>query len=383
MDKILNIQKTKKLGLLIHSGSSIFGSGIIQNAYFLYQCFEMLGMKCEFLCHDKDPKPFDYHSLPIKRISMEKDIFDPSEYHTIITITKGVPKQMYDYLKTFKIGIISFVCGNTYFTDMEDFVRGPRIAGHLNFIGTSAPCDEMWVISSFKHSLDYLKLVRRAPSFIVPHLWSPVIIRENIKQKYGDDESCIQWNIKNHNSKKINILILESNQFMIKTAWLPLLAAEKLNQENPDLIENVYLFNCPEYSNTTTMLSEFTITPKIKKFARLPIPEILRHFNKNGFPVIVSHQLYNELNYLYYEAMYYGWPLVHNSAMIKEHGYYYSDVSISECAEQIKYVHSIHNKQVETMTTKAKTYLETINPLNPEVGKIWDQLIKDGISKSI
>jgi hypothetical protein len=220
-------------------------------------------------------------------------------------------------------------------------------------------------------------------SFIVPHLWSPVIIRENIKQKFGDDESCIQWNIKNHSSKKINILILESNQYMIKTGWLPLLAAEKINQENPDLIENVYLFNCPEYSNTTMMLSEFTITSKIKKFGRLPIPEIMRYFNKNGFPVIVSHQLYNELNYLYYEAMYYGWPLVHNSAMIKEHGYYYSDVSIAECAEQIKYAYSIHNKQVETMTTKAKTYLETINPLNPEVGKIWDQLIKDGISKSI
>ena len=77
MDTILHIQKTKKLGLLIHSGSSIFGTGILQNAYFLYQCFESLGMKCEFLCHDKDPKPFNYHSLPIKRISMEKDIFDP------------------------------------------------------------------------------------------------------------------------------------------------------------------------------------------------------------------------------------------------------------------------------------------------------------------
>jgi len=382
MDLLSHIKSTKKIGLLIHSGSGIFGSGIIQNAYFIYQCLIKLGLKCDFLCHEKDPKPFDYCSIPIKQISINKSVFNPEEYHTLITVTRGIPKEMYDYLKSHKIFIVSFVCGNTYFTDMEDFTRGPRVSGQLNFIGTSAPCDEMWVIPSFKHSFDYLSLVRRAPCFSVPHLWSPEILKTSFLSKFKESEEAMRWNLMSHCSKKINILILESNQFMIKNAWLPLLAAEKINQETPDLIENVYIFNCPEYSNTKTMLSEFTVSPKIKKFARLPIIDIMKHFNKDGFPIIVSHQIYNELNYLYYEAMYYGWPLVHNSSMIKEHGYYYSDVSIGECAEQIKTAFKIHNKHIETVTENAHKYLQTIDPLNPEVSKIWEQLINDGIAKT-
>ena len=39
--------------------------------------------------------------------------------------------------------------------------------------------------------------------------------------------------------------------------------------------------------------------------------------------IILSHQLKCELNYLYFEALYLGLPLLHNSPMISEYGYFY------------------------------------------------------------
>ena len=33
---------TKKIGLVIHSGAHLFSNGIVQNAYFIYQCLEYM-----------------------------------------------------------------------------------------------------------------------------------------------------------------------------------------------------------------------------------------------------------------------------------------------------------------------------------------------------
>ena len=48
----------------------------------------------------------------------------------------------------------------------------------------------------------------------------------------------------------------------------------------------------------------------------------------NDNPIILSHQFYNELNYVYLEAMHYGHPLVHNSEPFKEYGYFYKEYNI-------------------------------------------------------
>jgi hypothetical protein len=81
------LKKNKKLGIVIHSGSHLFSSGIIQNAYFNYQCFENLGLNQEFLCYDKNPEPFGYKDLKMKQI-VYGDIskFNPSDYFLVMTV---------------------------------------------------------------------------------------------------------------------------------------------------------------------------------------------------------------------------------------------------------------------------------------------------------
>jgi hypothetical protein len=38
---------------------------------------------------------------------------------------------------------------------------------------------------------------------------------------------------------------------------------------------------------------------------------------------VVTHQWENALNYLYWDVLYAGWPLIHNSPEIREAGYFY------------------------------------------------------------
>jgi hypothetical protein len=97
----------------------------------------------------------------------------------------------------------------------------------------------------------------------------------------------------------------------------------------------------------------------------------------------VSYQFKNPLNYIYYEALHFGYPLVHNSPDLDGNGYLYLEEDIVECANQILYATNHHNKTVNTYIEKGRTYLKKIDPESKDVGAIYSQLINEGIRTSL
>ena len=378
-----DIKNTKKLGLLIHSGGQTFSNGILQNAYFMYQLFKKLGIQCTFLCHEENPKPLEYKNIPLYQLSTNELIFDASEYFMIITITSCIGREIYDIFKKYKIAVVSFICGNNLMHDLEDFVRGSR-NGMSSFIGKGNLTDELWVIPSYSHSLDYLELCRGKPAYIIPHLWSPDIIRDSMLQYYKRDDSIIHYNLENHTGKKIEIIVLEPNMAIFKECWIPYVAAEKLEQTHPELLEQVWLFNFPDTTRAWNMVDNMDVRKKTRIFKRLTMPEILVTFNikKDTMPIFVSHQILNELNYLYYELLYYGYPLVHNSTMLEGCGYYYPQHDVVKCAEAIVHAHKHHNKNLATYKDKADAYVNKIHPLNDDMAKVWTQMMNESIIRA-
>lgn len=382
MNWINTIKKDKKVGLLIHSGAQLFSNGILQNAYFITQCLEAIGMKCEFLCYEDSPKPFDYKQIPLKKFSTNPLEFDPSEYNTIITITRGMDQSRYNMLKKHNVAVVGFVCGNSYMHDQEDFVRGLR-GESSTFVSKTSMVDELWVIPSYHHALEYLEIVRGKPAFIIPHLWSSELMRESTKTTFNKPESELFYNTAVHTKKKIDILILEPNMALFKTAWMPIIASEKLFQMYPDILNNVYVFNFPDHTNSGGMADALSLGKKLRRFKRISIPQILLAFNKNdSVPIIISHQVLNSLNYLYYELLFYGYPLVHNSPDLDGCGYYYPENNIGKCVESIMHAFKHHNKNIDTYKEKADKYLERVDPLHPTMGKIWNQMINDVLIKA-
>ena len=257
------------------------------------------------LCHDKDPKPFGYKDLTLKQISMDTAIFNPEEYFLIITVTRSLANDVYDKIKSHNVKVASFICGNCIMFDQEDFVRGPR-GKECTFIDSSIMTDMLWVIPSFASSMDYLKTIRRRPGRVVPHLWSPEVMREFTGKVFNKEEKNLFYNPAKHTGKKIQVLILESNMALLKNAWIPMVACDKLHQEHPDLFEFVFVFNYPESNHAWNMADNLQLDKdkKLRRFKRLTLPEILLNFNENeSMPIILSYQVNNTLNYLYYEAL--------------------------------------------------------------------------------
>ena len=124
------------------------------------------------------------------------------------------------------------------------------------------------------------------------------------------------------------------------------------------------------------MVSKLKINSKVRKFKRLPLPEILLHFNSlESIPIFVTHHYLTSLNYLYYEVLQYGYPLIHNSVDLDNCGYYYPGDDPKACSDAIYNAYLKHNNIYDEYCTQAKEYLYRIDPLNPIVGKECKKLI--------
>ena len=85
---------------------------------------------------------------------------------------------------------------------------------------------------------------------------------------------------------------------------------------------------------------------------------------------VVSYVEDCDLNYVFLECFYLGVPLVHNSPMLKEYGYYYPKLNVSEGAEQLekivrshkpkKYIKK-HKKLIDKYSIDNPVYLSWVN----------------------
>lgn len=365
---------SKYIGIVIHANALLFSNGITQNAYFLYQCLSHIGYKCRFLCNDSNPSPFSHDNIPLYQLSTNILMFNPSEYSLIITVTRQVTKDQYTMFNSHKIRVISMICGNHFMQDQENFVRG---SNGSSFFGKTDSYDEIWTLPSYKQFACYMETLTKVPVYVIPHLWHPSILQKRAAQLSKVDVGDLMYDITKHIDSKIDIIIMEPNLALFKNAWLPIIASECLHMKHPDLINNVFVFNFPERPDAYTMIQTLSLGNKLRPFKRLEMDEILVFFAKRGtVPIFLSHQTNNHLNYLYYELLYFGFPLVHNSNMLDGCGYYYKDDDIDMCVERIVTATKHHNKQLLDYKADAVTYLERVNPLNSDVCRLWNEKIK-------
>lgn len=377
----VHIATPLRIGFLIHAGARIFTNGITQNAYYMYKCFAALGYTCDFLCQESSGSVVEYFNIPIHNIN--DATFDPSIYAAIIGITRRPSSVLRRLCKEHNIPIIGFVCGNSYPEDLIQFTEGVKPSNSTSFLRPEDCGNEMWLIPSLEYCKDYFEVFGRCVSYIVPHLWSPISIQHSVVNMYKRTERDLFYDVSKHTgpNHKLDILILEPNISIVKTAVLPIAACEYITRIHPNLIGEIYVFNYPENTTAHGCIDALDIVSRIRKFKRLSIPEIMLHFNnKASIPIIVSHQLLTHLNYVYYEALHYGWPLVHNSDMLDGAGYRYRDHDVAGCASAILSA-AKHATQFVKYTQTAKRVLRRVNPDEPAVQMKFDTVFKGALER--
>jgi hypothetical protein len=359
------------VGILI-TNNSIFQNGLIQNAYFLYQVFHNAGYICSFLSEDPKYRLLEGPNIPVKTICNDAEFV--SSYKCIITVGVGISPEMYFQCKLAGTRVLGFVCGNILAMNTMDFIT-PGHKSSSFIIGNASPVDKFWMIEGHSYMKGYLEILRNAPVICVPHVWSPKIFIDFALEKRKKTEADLIYP-KFKSWDKINVIILEPNIQFLKSALIPLTICEWLHKHKKCIAE-ISVFNFPTSSKTANLvIQNFEVGKKIRTYGRLPTVDILLHFNKKPIPyVVISHQINNPWNYVYYEMFYFGVPLIHNSDCFKSHGYYYPNSDVESGALSVVNAMEYHEKLKTIHAAKNKTLLSSMDPDVKETIEYWDNLL--------
>ena len=371
-----------KIGITISykKGDSLFTNGIRQNVMNLAKVLGNSPKKHDVnvinIINKADiPDKYEWDINEIKTIEYSNITNDDIKSFDLWIVLAVVPSL--SDLKLFRqlnpnCKIVSYKGGNNYVNFIEEIVYGLDQPTSKEF-GADI-YDEIWYIpqQDFNNKHFYSTLYRTV-SRVVPFVWDPMFIQKHaeILSKGG---KVIEYSPKEGPK---NIGVFEPNLSVLKNAIAPMLIAERLYHTNPELIDKVLITNSQKLRENKEFIkfvnAGFDLKKDKKIFfdARYPIVHYLSSFTD----VVLCHQWGNDLNYLYLDAMYYGYPLVHNAYFIQDAGYHYEFFDYEAGAQQLKKALSEHDNNIEEQKEKNRSALERYLPTYEPMIDAYDNLI--------
>lgn len=348
-----------RVGVTIHirdGHQSIWENGIFQNCVFLVQLFNLSPeVEKAVLVNGSGAKEV-HPSMMFNQVGVEM-IDLPGALETldvIIEMSSQVPE---DWLEKFRArgGRIAWMrCGNDYVIDIERAMYNLPPGG----LCSAKKYDAIWTLPEYEHSCsDYFAITTRAPVKIVPHLWTPEFFNKGIATlpaglRFGYQPGKPRW----------RVCCFEPNMCMVKTCITPMLVCEEAYRKAPQKFEFIRICNTLKAKENPAFVrfarSLDIVNHGIASFeGRFAIFEYMAHFGD----CIVSHHWENGQNYLYYEALYGGYPLIHNSEFIRDLGYFYPDFDCQAGGEALVRAVEVHDTNLEEYKAKAAEFLKTLD----------------------
>ncbi|MCO6520453.1 MAG: DUF2827 domain-containing protein [Snodgrassella sp.] len=289
---------------------------------------------------------------PVPVIDMASAI---NELDVMIEMSAQLAKEWMIDFKAKGGKVVSMRVGNDYVIDIERMLFDKPSA----LLITGAPYDEVWTLPEYeKTCMPYFSSTFRAPVRIMPHLWSPVILNRACEKLPEGEQFGYQ-----PGRKRWRIGIFEPNMCMVKTSYMPMLVCESAHRLNPDFIEHIYVCNTLNLKkqNTFNLFAQSLdiIRHGLTSFeGRYPIWQVVSSYCE----AIVCHQWENAQNYIYYEALYGGYPLIHNSHLIGDCGYRYHDFDCEEGGQSLADAYKMHDENLASYREQANIFLATLDP---------------------
>jgi hypothetical protein len=336
---------------------SIWENGIFQNCFFLAMLLQCVpDIEAVYLVNGGDGSPKDAHDFLALAPAPTIDLDTAREtLDVVIELSAQLNPEWGRAFRARGGHIIGMRVANDYVIDAErmmfDLPHGMLVS--------CTPYSAIWTLPAFERTCkQYYAVALRTPVRTMQHLWSPQLMLRSMESSgfagsfgYTPGSQC--WRLG----------ILEPNVCMVKTSHLSMLIADLAYRQNPEGIDYLRVFNTMHLKEDAAFV-EFACSLDLVKQRRatfeprLPIYDILgRQAN-----MIVSHQWENAQNYLYYEVLYGGYPLIHNSDLLDGCGYGYHGFDCEEGALALREAIAVHDLSVESYRADARSFLEKLDP---------------------
>lgn len=249
--------------------------------------------------------------------------------------------------------------GNDYVIDIERAMFGKPAASVLD----DRKYDAVWTLPQYEHSCkDYFAISTRAPVRFLPHLWTPLFLELGAAtleagKRFGYEGGRARWRVGT----------FEPNVCTVKAGVIPLLVCEEAYRRKPRFLENLRVCNTLAIKDDVQFVHLARATDVVQHGlatfeGRFPFHE----FMANHGDCVVSHQWENAQNYLYYEALYGGYPLVHNSPLLRGHGYYYPGFDCQAGGAALLRAHAEHDLRLADAKRSTRDLLAALDTSSPE-----------------
>ena len=394
VDRSYNSKNTK-IGITIdlpENTLSIFSNGIRQNVLFLGELLLNIGYDCYFIIEDKkfnsevtNELLYSPNFKYIKKSSILLSNFD-----LVIIMGYEIETEIIKQLRYLKTKVIYYLCGNSYIMDSEKILydqHSVRDCGKYVNKSDYILYDEIWCIPQMTNTNRYyIQTLQRCKCIEVPFIWSPNAIKlAMIAEKKMYDEIIYKKN--EEPSKKI--VIFEPNISIMKWCFPSLLVCENAYRKNNELIKQVFVNNI---TDKKTGINNFNLTSFNKIVNNLDLCSDKKVSVETRYPTLgfiskhadiaVSHQLENNLNYLYFDLAWMGYPIVHNASLCKDVGYYYDQFNYEEGGEILTNCIKNHDATLDDYILNNRNAINKYLTTNDELQHKYIHLIQSLFSNN-
>ncbi len=336
---------------------TIFNNGLNQNIIILYRLFGIMGYTPYLLVNG----PMDTMKLPgvfhdLRWITLDKYIQKPFNVKILLEIGMNMGKKVRALFHMMGARILKLYLGNSLNIDTEMSLFSSK---NEIIIHSKGDIDLVLTSPHYASQLDYLRVINNTPCKVAPYVWDPMFINA------FDVVSPVDGQVK-------DILIIEPNISFQKSCVVPLLICEKYYLES-GFAGKIHVFNTDKYGEGgnffKNILGNLNLwrDGRIELHGRFAVTDILRKYPSS---IMLCHQTNNEYNYMYLEALYRGFPLVHNSEPWKECGSYYQGNSLEGGAAALHSALGGSSKEGRKIIYEHSIY-------NPAVQQAWLRLLED------
>ena len=311
-----------KIGIICDNVTQPWVDGADQNAYFLYKILKKLKFEVEIVSFYREIKFFGEKVLSLTYSKI-------NNYDFFINCSKINQDDIINQILAKNKKVILNIHHNLMMNEFEA-VNNKELGNLLSKFNFNNSY-KIWTQEAHSDFSSLLSTISRTEVETIPFLWDPDFLIENDN---GYHKVC---DLKSKEQLK-KVGTLESNYNFYKTAIIPMGIAEGLNSTNPSLIEKFHMGSMAAklenkmFKNFYDRL-EITRSKKIVASKRFPMHLLISNDLINTF---VAHQVCNENNYYYLEALFYKRPLIHNSNSFKDIGYFYNEFDAKEGSKQLK-----------------------------------------------
>jgi uncharacterized protein DUF2827 len=349
---------------------SVWSNGIIQNSVYLYKTLVNSNNNYNVsLCNctgEEIPENIPW-SDGINLVRL-KDVMN--DLDLLIQIGAQVQDTDINFIKKNGGKIVFYQCGSNYVLNMEDTIFKDQDNSSISVNHYTRLSDEIWMIPQNEEvNYHYFKAMHKTHTVVVPFLWDPIFL--DLERKTLPNGAIYEAK-----SGPKRLAVFEPNMNIVKFFMYPLLIADRLDSENPELIKRIFLTNTMRHVGKKQVVSLVTNLDIVKsKVATFEQRFITPHFLAHSTDIVISHQWGNPLNYAYLDALYLGYPLVHNASMCSEAGYYYEGFDVDEGVEKLKFAIKEHDYHLEEYNYRSDIVLKRFRADNPHTVVYYDKLI--------